>query len=771
VKVRGTIPFVLCLLWAVAALGLTAEEQMRFADGIYLRGFHEAAVTEYLRFLRDFPDSEQAPSALYRTGESYRQMGNHAGAERFYRRVEQEHPESAQALRATLRRAEMGLSDGKPQEALALLDGLLEKPLRAEDESAVRYYAGLCRLRMGDGRAARKAFEKLLEDFPDSAQAAYAALELATLQADQAGSEAQMTAWFRKAVESAATPSAKAEALYRWGDWAYRRGEYALAADVLRSLIVEQPEQRRASDARLACGWSLYYLDRPEEALTMAEQALEKAGEADAAAAATYLRAASFRKMNRDGEALADYEAIAKLYPRSRFAASAAYEIMATHFKRGNYTEALIAAPAQPGERQEADVLWMRAESERHLGRLDLASGRYAALVDRFPDSPQAPSALLRLGELARGAGRMEEAAEWFGRVAQEYPEDGSADGALMASALARLQAGDPEGSLADWDRLLSRKPDAATAAEARLQKALALMELGRADGALSSLDDLLERHRHSEQSAKAHYWRGVLLSEREDWKAAESALASCLGSAPDGQTAALARLRLVVALQRQGRMDEAADQIDPLIGDPVRVSQNPALVEWAARHHFDQGDPARGERAARALADHAEEAAWRQIGWFWVGNNLREMDKEAEAAAAYEKAVAEPASTREGAEAQLLLAGLDVKAGRFESGAKRYASAAAVADDGDSLDLRVRAYFGMGEAAEAMGQLDAAARHYMSVAILFDDPEWSPRALYGAGELLGRQGKAEQQMAAWNELRSRYPESSYARQLEATNP
>ena len=51
------------LACAVSARGLTAEEQMRFADGIYLRGFYETAAGEYLALLRDHPDSARVPAA------------------------------------------------------------------------------------------------------------------------------------------------------------------------------------------------------------------------------------------------------------------------------------------------------------------------------------------------------------------------------------------------------------------------------------------------------------------------------------------------------------------------------------------------------------------------------------------------------------------------------------------------------------------------------------------------------------------------------------
>ncbi|HAL91688.1 MAG TPA: hypothetical protein DCM68_01525, partial [Verrucomicrobia bacterium] len=121
----------LLLLWlglacAVPAWALSADEQMRFADGIFLRGFYETAVGEYLVLLRDHPDSAHAPAALYRTGECYRQMGNPTGAERFYKRVGAEFPQSGPATRAELRRAELAIAEGRHADAAVLLDGLLK---------------------------------------------------------------------------------------------------------------------------------------------------------------------------------------------------------------------------------------------------------------------------------------------------------------------------------------------------------------------------------------------------------------------------------------------------------------------------------------------------------------------------------------------------------------------------------------------------------------------------------------------------------------------
>ena len=84
---------------------------------------------------------------------------------------------------------------------------------------------------------------------------------------------------------------------------------------------------------------------------------------------------------------------------------------------------------------------------------------------------------------------------------------------------------------------------------------------------------------------------------------------------------------------------------------------------------------------------------------------------------------------------------------------------------------MRARAYFGLGEAAEALGQADKAARHFLSVAVLFDDPEWTPHSLFRAGRLYDGLGKQKERDSAWRELRARYAESSFAKQVEAQTP
>ena len=759
-----------------AAPALTAAEQLQFADGIYTRGLHESAVGEYLALLRDFPDAPEAAAALFRTGECYRQLGNAQGAERFYRRVAAEHPGTPLADRAELRRAELEIDAGKPTDAADRLRALrtrdrsadLSPALEPDTAAAAAYELGRALRDAGDADAAQAAWEELLATGADSAYLGFAALDLAALRADSAPHADRIPGWYATAAEKAATPGAKAEALYRWGEWSFKRGDHAAAADTLRALRTEAPSSRRARESALLLGWSLYYLDRAPEALDLADEAESAAPSAPAAASAAYLRAAALRRMNRDGEALLGFSSVLRDYPGTPFAGRAAYEVMATHFKRGDHAQVLAAAPARPEPAQEADVLWMRAESERALSRPADARGHYAALAENHPRSPHAPDALRRLGDLERDAGRDAEAAAWYLRAADAHPDPAQSTSALEAAALCLQRAGDAEGALAAWNRLTDPAAGAPDLAAVRLHRALALLELGRDDDARAAFDALLADAPHGPAAAQALYWRGTFLARDAAWPDAETAFRAVLAEPADPATASRARAGLVQSLQRQDRMDEAADQTEPLLADPAYIAANPALIEWLLKLRFDQGQTTRALRAATELAQNAPDGPWRQIAWHWVGVCRSRTGDDEASAEAFERAVQVDATTREGTESLLFLADLDRDAGRYDLARSRYTAAAEQARDDDALDLRTRAYFGLAETEESAGRPSEAARHYRLVALLFDDPELSPRALYRTGLLLKTLGRDAEASDAFSELTARYPESSFARQAAA---
>jgi len=109
------------------------------------------------------------------------------------------------------------------------------------------------------------------------------------------------------------------------------------------------------------------------------------------------------------------------------------------------------------------------ADGARLFGRTGRAVAALRVLRQRFPGSPEAPTAAFTLGRIAfEQKHDYAQAATWFSRYLREQPSGplmGDAFGRLME---ARLRAGDQAGARADADQYLRRFPEGPYASQAR---------------------------------------------------------------------------------------------------------------------------------------------------------------------------------------------------------------------------------------------------------------------------------------------------------------
>ena len=70
-------------------------------------------------------------------------------------------------------------------------------------------------------------------------------------------------------------------------------------------------------------------------------------------------------------------------------------------------------------------------------------------------------------------------------------------------------------------------------------------------------------------------------------------------------------------------------------------------------------------------------------------------------------------------------------------------------------------------KALKAQGNLDGAARHFLSVAVLFDDPVLVPECLDEAAEAFAKVGRKDESDKVVKELLERYPDSEWAKKRQ----
>ncbi len=194
-----------------------------------------------------------------------------------------------------------------------------------------------------------------------------------------------------------------------------------------------------------------------------------------------------------------------------------------------------------------------------------------------------------------------------------------------------------------------------------------------------------------------------------------------------------------------------------------MRSRLTPRFLQWLATYRLERGEHALGLAAARILAESGESPDLQQAGWGLAGRCLKLDNRLPEAAEAFEKALALKEATAYASEAALELGMYSLETDRPEEALAYLNKAAGWSAAGAAPGIRPRAYFGLAKTHQALGSMQEAARYYMSVAILYDDPEIVPECLYQSAQIYRGQGLEEDARKTAMELKSRYPASPWA--------
>lgn len=660
-----------------------ADRAYRAAVGLLHRQLHEPALAEYRAFLEAFPGDERVAEAHY-------------GA--------------AVCLVAL----------DRPSDALPHLDAALAAPAFSLAPDAA-YLRAACLSDLGRHADAAAAAVSLVADHPGYARADHAAA-LAVECFARAGDDAAALSAADLLVQQFPESPLRPRADYHAAAALARRGQDRAAAerfaDVRARLSADDP---LAPLAALAEARARRRLDEPGEALALLRIAAA-APDAVVRAQALLARAQIERESARPTEALSSLDQLRRAGPDVTLALAADLERarVLIDLSRPEDAARVIASLDAAGDPALApEIEFWAARCERLLSRPGAAAARLAAALDRYPDAPSASHLRLERAAALSEAGEHALALDEYERVAQAVRD--RPDASLAADALAGRAAAlhalarfdDAADASREFLRLhpssARRAPvalilaestlatgDHARAAElfaqfagahagdpraphARLQQARCLARLGRSADAARLLEPLAALDEPA-VAAPAAAELAALAFAAEDWPAAERWSARRLALDPAAVPPA-DRLRHALAVQRQGRTDDAARLFEPI----ARDASDPAVARHA-RFELAQclllaGDPGRAGAIFREIAD-APGAATDEL---WL------------------------AATRH-------LAALDAAAGRPDDAQRRWAALAAAArspaDAAAATLERARLLLAAGRHDDALDALDSALEH-----------------------------------------------------------
>lgn len=755
------------VLGAGRGWALDAAEQLQFADGVYARGLWDVALSEYEVALALVTNTPAEASVLYRMGECRRALGQTNDAEVLYRRAAEVPGAGEYRFKAGLRRVELSEAEGRVGDALQLTDALVRSGPTGDLAAVCRYTLGNLQERSGLTNAACATYETLLTQHAGSAYVSLAALALANILTARDPVSARAASLYSLAATNAAGPRVGGEAWFQLGEILFRQRQYEASARAYEQLVTRYPGDERVADSRLQRAWASHHAGLYAAGLTACDDAL-KAGAGKHEAEWLYLKANCERQLARYDAALETYAALLQRHPGGDVAQAAGYERALVLFKTGRYTEAVQAGrPLTPGPRLEKDLYWLLAESGAAMGDDALAVQYYRLLVDKYPRAELAADAMYRLGHLMQKKGDLLPAAEWFVRLAGDFPTNALAAQALYAAGACRNKAGQADAAIRDWGRLIQAYPSSAFTEEALYRKGIGETALKRDEQATATWRELLKRYPSTRFAAEANFWSGVLAEERGRLDEAESAFRTALGAKPAADLEARARFRLALVLQRRNMPDESASLLQGLLAGGVTNAFTPELLEWLTDYRLQRKEYPAAVEVSALLAQRAGTEAWQQIAWCLHGKALAGAGRTEDARAAFEKTVTIGARSQAAADAWLRLGDLALQ-GQDAAGARRaYEKAAALSSADTLLALRVQAYAGLARALKAQGDLEGAARHFLSVGVLFDDASLVPECLHEAAAAYAALGRADDSAKIVKDLKSRYPDSPWAQRYK----
>lgn len=747
------------------AAALDPAEQLQFADGVFARGMWDLALKEYQSVLDQPGSTADVEVVRFRMGECAKALGRAKEAATHYDWVYDHSPKSEYHFRAGLRRAEMMDAEGRLEEKIVMLRGMLQSDPPGEMAAACRYMVGATEEKMGRRADAAATFERVIKESPGSSFVSYAALALGALREQQGGDAAVgIEELYMRAATNPATPRVGAEAWFQLAEFYFRQKQYEKSARAYEKLATAYASDERVPGARLQMAWAFHNAGFFSEALKFSKDAVDGDAGGSKRPEWLYLKANCERQLARNDEAVQTYAALLKQYPDAPLAESAAYERALTFYKMGQFQEALTQARGYaPTARTKRDAYWLLAESCAALKDDAGAIQYYRLLLEQFPDAPLAPDATYRLAHLLQKKGEPVAAAELFSQLVERFPTNTLAAQSLFASAFCYSKAQKHELAVREWTRLLQQYPQSPQAEEATYQKAMSETFLRRDAQSLETWRALLSGYPRSKYAGDAFFWCGVLEEEGGKLEQAEADFRDALKGEPGADLKARAQFRLALVLQRRSKPDESATLLQEALATSMREKFTAELLEWLGNYHLARKAFAPAAAVSDVLLSRTNSEAWAQVGWCMKGKAAEGLGKADEARVAFETAVGLKIRTPAAAESYLRLGVLTQDAGDARKAQTFFEQAAALSASDTMLATRVRAYAGIARALKAQGDLPGAARHFMSVAVLFDDAVLVPECLHEAADAYAKIGRAEESRKVIQELLDRYPDSSWA--------
>jgi TolA-binding protein len=742
------------------------RRQLDYANGLFSRKLYDLAAPEYEKFLGQYPGAPGRSSAYFYLAECYRALNKTGAARTSFQNVLDNYADSEFAGPAAYGIAEIlfGLKDyagalvlfhkagakskepalalsakyfearclenvDRKDEALNLYQQVAETKNPNPYREDARMAAGTIALARGRKLDAFRNYEALANETQKPALKAEATVRAGMVAVDLQQTEKGKTD--KAMAEKALSLLQKGRSLPEAGKWKaiaevglvrlqYQSGQYDKVLAEYKRAEKEIPEEVRP-EMMLIVGNSHRQLGHTKEADEVYRQIIDKYPAKEEAKDAQYQRLINFYNTNSP-TLLTEIDNYVASNPTPERADQAKLLKAEHYYKEQNFADAapiyneLRASHLSPKLRSEAayKLGWCYVQLKDPVNMIEA----FDYFVKAFPDSPQMPSALTQRALASQANKNYDAALDDLNTLLTKYPAAREREAALQQKALILGQKDDPKGMSDAFRQLLKEFPKSTVAAQANYYIGKAAFEAKDYKGALASLEA-------ARQLNKEQYYN-------------------------------LATLRIVSSFFYLKDRAALSKEVDAFVANTPDARIPAEILEWLGLEYYNEKNYAAAAKYLTLLGKVESLGNVKPDFWFYLADAQTKQKNFAEAEAAYEKYL--QVATDPAAKAKTLLA-----LGAAKISSHKPDEAQKIAEEIMRLQpegrVNAEARLLAGDVQLERQNFDEAGKAFMGVALLYDDPAITPRALQKAAVAYQKAGKKEEADRVAKQLHEKYPD------------
>jgi len=743
----------------------TAQRQLDYANGLFTRKLYDLAAPEYQKYLDDYPVRAGRANAYFSLAECYRNLNRASSARTNFQKVLNDYGDSEFAGPAAYALAEMAFTQKDYAAALPLFHRSAGKSKEPAVALSAHYFEARCLEALGRKEEAANIYAEVAEAGNPNPYREDARITAASIFAGR-GRKIDALKQYEALANEAQKPALKAESAVRGGMIALDlvhadKGKIDKAiADRAEALLRKGRALPEAGKFRAIAQAGLRRLQYQtgQYAQLLAEYKKEQGNLPEAAQAEVLLLAAnSERQLGHSKEAEALYSQIITKYPDREEAKDAAYERLINVYNSD--PSALISAvdeflATNPTNERADQAKLLKAEAFYKQQNCAEAVPIYEELRASQLSAKLRTEAAYKLGLCHAHAKNLPGVIEAFTYYVQAFPDDPQVPAALAQRALAYEQDKNYTAAVADLNTILTKYPQAHEREAALQLKALILGQQENTKGMMETFRQLLREFPKSSVAAQAQYYIGKAAFESKDYKTALSAL-NAARQLNKEQYYNLASLRIMLCQFYLKDRTALTKEVNSFMANSPNTNVPPEVLEWLGIGYYNEKNFQAAEKYLSALRKIDNPGSVKPDFLFYLGDTATKLKNLPEAEDAFGKYLQTAKDPAGKAKVLLALGAVKISAHKPDEAQKIAEEIMALQPEGRvNAEARLLA----GEVQLERGNFDDAGKAFKGVALLYDDPAITPRALDKAALAYRQAGKTEEADRLSHELRERYP-------------